>query len=122
MTLPDGYDTMIGTDGHELSGGQRQRIHLARVLLGAPKLLIFDEATSALDPETQREVDEALARAKEGRTTLTIAHRFSTVKHADRILVLDEGRVVESGTHAGLMALGGSYAHQVGAALGLVRD
>jgi subfamily B ATP-binding cassette protein MsbA len=111
--LPEGYATRVGDRGHTLSGGQRQRIALARALLRAPRILLLDEATSALDAETEARVQEALARLRAGRTTLVIAHRLSTVRSADRIVVLDRGRVVEEGTHADLLATGGAYARLV---------
>jgi subfamily B ATP-binding cassette protein MsbA len=111
--LPEGYATRVGDRGHTLSGGQRQRIALARALLRAPRILLLDEATSALDAETEARVQEALARLRQGRTTLVIAHRLSTVRSADRIVVLDRGRVVEEGTHAALMEAGGAYARLV---------
>jgi subfamily B ATP-binding cassette protein MsbA len=109
--LPEGLDTPIGEDGAKLSGGQRQRIAIARALLKNAPILILDEATSALDTESERQVQAALATLMQGRTTLVIAHRLSTIEHADRILVLDQGRIVESGTHAGLLAAGGYYAN-----------
>jgi subfamily B ATP-binding cassette protein MsbA len=107
--LPDGLDTVVGERGGLLSGGQRQRVAIARALLRNAPVLILDEATSALDTGSERQVQEALARLRAGRTTLVIAHRLSTVEQADRILVLDGGRVAEAGTHAELLALGGIY-------------
>jgi ATP-binding cassette, subfamily B, bacterial MsbA len=107
--LPDGYDTLVGDRGVRLSGGQRQRIAIARALLRDPRILILDEATSALDNESEALVQEALERLMVGRTSLVIAHRLTTVENADWIVVLDEGRVVEEGTHAGLMTREGLY-------------
>ncbi len=109
--LPAGLDTPIGEDGAKLSGGQRQRIAIARALLKNAPILILDEATSALDTESERQVQAALATLMQNRTTLVIAHRLSTIEHADRILVLDQGRIVETGTHASLLAAGGYYAN-----------
>ena len=108
--LPEGYDTVVGSRGHRFSGGEKQRIAIARTLLRDPRVLVLDEATSALDNRTERAVAEAFDRLAAGRTTITIAHRLSTVRDADRIVVLDHGRVVETGTHPDLVALGGQYA------------
>jgi ATP-binding cassette subfamily B protein len=109
--LPQGYDTAIGERGVTLSGGQRQRIAIARAILRNAKIMLLDEATSALDAASETLVQEALEHSMEGRTSLVIAHRLATVLGADRILVLDRGRIVEEGTHASLVARGGLYAH-----------
>ncbi|MEH0970501.1 ABC transporter ATP-binding protein [Micromonospora sp. CPCC 205546] len=108
--LPDGYDTMVGSRGHRFSGGEKQRLAIARTLLRDPRILILDEATSALDTETERAVQRAFDEVARGRTTITIAHRLSTVRDADRIAVLDHGRIVESGSHDGLLERAGRYA------------
>ncbi|MDT7701670.1 MAG: ATP-binding cassette, subfamily bacterial [Pseudonocardiales bacterium] len=108
--LPDGYDTTVGSRGHRFSGGEKQRLAIARTLLRDPRVLILDEATSALDTETERAVQRAFDALAHGRTTITIAHRLSTVRGADEIAVVDHGRVVESGTHGDLVANNGRYA------------
>ncbi len=108
--LPQGLDTVVGARGHRFSGGERQRLVIARTLLRDPKILILDEATSALDNATEKEVQVALDRLVMGRTTITIAHRLSTVRHADRIYVLSGGRITEAGSHTDLLSLGGMYA------------
>jgi subfamily B ATP-binding cassette protein HlyB/CyaB len=111
--LPDGYDTLVGERGASLSGGQRQRIAIARALLTNPRILIFDEATSALDYRSERIIQANLGHIAAGRTVFMVAHRLSAVRHADIILVMDEGRVVERGTHDELLAMGGLYASLV---------
>jgi ATP-binding cassette subfamily B protein len=111
--LPDGYDTVVGERGFRFSGGEKQRIAIARTVLRNPPVLVLDEATSALDVQTERAVEEALEQLAEGRTTLVIAHRLSTVRGADQIVVLDAGRIVERGTHDELLAAGGRYAAMV---------
>ncbi len=108
--LPDGYDTMVGSRGHRFSGGEKQRIAIARTLLRNPRVLVLDEATSALDTETERAVQQAFDTLAHGRTTITIAHRLSTVRDADQIVVIDHGRVIESGTHTSLIDDNGRYA------------
>ena len=109
--LPNGIDTLIGHNAMELSGGQRQRLAIARALYKDAPILILDEATSALDPESEQAVQQAIGALTRGRTSLIIAHRLSTIAHADRIVVMDAGNIVESGTHAALIANGGTYAH-----------
>jgi subfamily B ATP-binding cassette protein MsbA len=110
QTLPQGIDSRIGHNGSELSGGQRQRLAIARAIYQDAPVLILDEATSALDSESERLVQQALARLMQGRTSIVIAHRLSTIESADRIVALEGGRVVEQGPHAQLLARGGLYA------------
>lgn len=107
--LPDGYQTMIGENGSTLSGGERQRLSIARALLKDAPVILLDEATASLDPENEGEIQKAIAKSVEGKTVIMIAHRLRTVVNADQILVLDDGRVVESGTHKELLEQGGLY-------------
>jgi len=109
MRLPDGYDTEVRERGEKLSMGERQLICLARALVAEPQILILDEATSSIDPYTELIIQDALLKLFKGRTSIVIAHRLSTVRRSDRIYVMDDGRVVESGTHAQLLAKGGRY-------------
>jgi len=109
-SLPDGYDTVVGSRGYRFSGGEQQRLAIARTLLRDPRILVLDEATSALDTETERAVQQAFDTLARGRTVVTIAHRLSTVRHADQIVVLDHGQILESGTHSSLLADQGRYA------------
>jgi ATP-binding cassette subfamily B protein len=108
--LPEGYDTVVGERGQKLSGGQRQRVSLARAILRNPAILVLDEATSAVDNETEAAIQRSLAHVTKGRTSLVIAHRLSTVRDADRIWVLEDGRVTESGKHDDLLKNNGLYA------------
>jgi len=108
--LPDGLDTLVGDRGYRMSGGEKQRLAIARLLLKAPSIVVLDEATAHLDSESEVAVQRALKAALVGRTSLVIAHRLSTVREADQILVVDDGRIVERGTHESLIAAGGLYA------------
>ena len=121
VSLPNGLDTVVGERGEALSVGERQLVALARAQVGDPGLLILDEATSAVDPATERRISEALRRLSEGRTTITVAHRLSTAQGADRVLVFDAGRLVETGTHETLVEVGGTYARLYESWLGNVR-
>ena len=109
IRLPDGYNTLVGEDGHNLSGGERQRVAIARAILKNPRILLLDEATSALDPETEQKIQQALERLVQGRTTIAIAHRLSTLRHANRLAVIDKGALVELGSHRELLARRGIY-------------
>jgi ATP-binding cassette subfamily B protein len=108
--LPEGIDTVVGERGYRLSGGEKQRVAIARAILKDPPVLILDEATAALDSRLEREIRDAMARLAQGRTIVAIAHRLSTVLAADQILVFDQGRIVERGRHAELLAANGLYA------------
>jgi ATP-binding cassette subfamily B protein len=110
-SLPQGYDTLVGERGLKLSGGEKQRIAIARAILKRPRILVFDEATSSLDSKTEQAILETLGEVAREHTTLVIAHRLSTVVDADRILVMEQGRIVEQGDHRALLALGGIYHH-----------
>ena len=109
-SLPEGFATIVGERGYRMSGGEKQRLAIARMLLKDPAIVILDEATAHLDSESEQEIQVALANALADRTALVIAHRLSTIVNADRIIVLDEGRVVDQGTHSELLARGGLYA------------
>ncbi|NKB71800.1 MAG: ATP-binding cassette domain-containing protein [Candidatus Latescibacteria bacterium] len=110
---PDGYDTLAGEEGNKLSGGEKQRIAIARAILHDPEILILDEATSSLDTPTEAKIQEAIARLVAGRTTFAIAHRLSTLRSANRLVVIDDGRIAEVGTHTELMARKGLFHHLV---------
>jgi len=109
LKLPEAYDSMVGERGQTLSGGERQRLAIARALLIDPRILILDEATASVDTQTEREIQEALDRLVQGRTTIAVAHRLTTLRKANRIVVLDGGRVAEVGSHDELLAMGGLY-------------
>ena len=110
MHLPDGYDSLVGERGQSLSGGERQRISIARAILIDPRILILDEATSSVDTETEREIQEALQNLIEGRTTIAIAHRLSTLRRADKLVVLEQGAVTAVGGHEELVETSDTYA------------
>ena len=107
--LPDGYETWVGSGGQDLSGGERQRISIARTIIQNPKILILDEATAAMDTETERNIQNSITALKDGRTTIAIAHRLSTLRDADKLAVIDEGECIEFGSYEELMKKKGSY-------------
>ena len=107
--MPDGYDTMIGSSGRNLSGGERQRISIARAILANPKILILDEATASVDTETEKAIQASINLLIKNRTIISIAHRLSTLRDADRLVVLDDGEITEAGTHAELVEMKGTY-------------
>ena len=109
MYKRQGYDTLIGTGGRQLSGGERQRVSIARAVLADPRILVLDEATASVDTETERAIQDSLDRLIEGRTTISIAHRLSTLRSADRLIVLEEGKLIENGTHQELVEKRGVY-------------
>jgi ATP-binding cassette subfamily B protein len=119
LNLPDGYDSLVGERGQSLSGGERQRISIARALLTDPRILILDEATSSVDNETEREIQEALSNLIEGRTTIAIAHRISTLRKASRLVVLEAGEITGVGSHEGLVLSSDTYARLQSAQLEL---
>jgi ATP-binding cassette subfamily B protein len=110
MHFPEAYDTIVGERGARVSGGERQRISIARAILREPRILILDEATASVDTQTESQIQEALARLVKGRTTFAIAHRLSTLKNADRLLIVDKGKLAEIGTHDELLEKDGIYA------------
>jgi ATP-binding cassette, subfamily B, bacterial len=120
VDLPDSYDTVLGEGGSGLSGGQRQRIAIARALLLEPSILLLDDPTAAIDPQTEHEIMEAMENAMKGRTTFIVAHRLSTLKQADRIVVLNDGRIVQAGSHDELIDVKGPYRYM--ASLQVVDD
>ena len=122
MSLPDGYDTYVGEKGHSLSGGERQRIAIARAVISNPDILILDEATSSVDTETEEKIQNALAYVTKGRTVFAIAHRLSTLKRADRLIVLEDGRIAEEGTHRKLEERNGIYAALLRAQIKMTAD